>query len=221
MNGPADGKVVAGHEHFLRDNVLAMDTYANLGSIAKVLRYCCSRRSSASAGYLVVIEQASGRNMVASSIMMGPRARAIRVALGSWKQLAARRQALTRLRRDSEGHRIAECSGGRTGAPPARSYRSESRRCRARHGRVVSRTLLLPESLNGAALLEDRARQENPRHQGAGRQSGPQRAEGRATYDGAAHLEQWHSTISGGTSAISRKPFAVRRTVADNTRGSI
>jgi len=85
--------VVAGNEHFLRDNVLAMDTYANLGSIAKVLRYVLQSSILGIGGYLVVIEQASGGIMVASSIMMGRALAPIEVALGSWKQLAAARQA--------------------------------------------------------------------------------------------------------------------------------
>src|SRR5262249_30067326 len=48
--------------------------------------------------YLVVIGQASGGVMIASSIMMGRALAPIEVALGTWKQLAAARQGIARLR---------------------------------------------------------------------------------------------------------------------------
>jgi ATP-binding cassette, subfamily C, bacterial PrsD len=48
--------------------------------------------------YLVVIEQASGGIMIASSIVMGRALAPIEVALSTWKQLVAARQGIARLR---------------------------------------------------------------------------------------------------------------------------
>src|SRR5258706_14152369 len=48
--------------------------------------------------YLVVIEQASGGIMIASSIMMGRALAPIEVALSTWRQLVAARQGILRLR---------------------------------------------------------------------------------------------------------------------------
>src|SRR5437870_13241361 len=48
--------------------------------------------------YLVVADKASGGIMIASSILMGRALAPVEVALGSWKQLVAARQGLTRLR---------------------------------------------------------------------------------------------------------------------------
>jgi ATP-binding cassette, subfamily C, type I secretion system permease/ATPase len=48
--------------------------------------------------YLVVIEQASGGIMIASSIMMGRALAPIEVALSTWRQLVAARQGIVRLR---------------------------------------------------------------------------------------------------------------------------
>src|SRR5437016_3207683 len=48
--------------------------------------------------YLVVTDKASGGIMIASSIMMGRALAPVEVALGTWKQLVAARQGITRLR---------------------------------------------------------------------------------------------------------------------------
>jgi PrtD family type I secretion system ABC transporter len=48
--------------------------------------------------YLVVADKASGGIMIASSIMMGRALAPVEVALGTWKQLVAARQGITRLR---------------------------------------------------------------------------------------------------------------------------
>src|SRR3981189_2673846 len=53
--------------------------------------------------YLVVIEQASGGIMIASSIMMGRALAPIEVALANWKQLVAARQGIDRLRNVLKG----------------------------------------------------------------------------------------------------------------------
>src|SRR5215468_7541315 len=87
-----------GNDRFLEISLGAMDTHAILGSGAKVLRYILQSAMLGIGAYLVVIEQASGGIMIASSIMMGRALAPIEVALGSWKQLVAARQALARLR---------------------------------------------------------------------------------------------------------------------------
>lgn len=87
----------ANHQ-FLELNVRAMDANANLGSGAKVLRYVLQSAMLGIGAYLVVIEQASGGIMIASSIMMGRALAPIEVALGTWKQLVMARQSIVRLR---------------------------------------------------------------------------------------------------------------------------
>ncbi len=56
---------------------------------AKVLRYVLQSAILGTGAYLVVIEQASGGIMIASSIMMGRALAPIEVALSTWKQLVA------------------------------------------------------------------------------------------------------------------------------------
>jgi ATP-binding cassette, subfamily C, bacterial PrsD len=86
------------NERHLRENIRATDIYANLGSGAKVLRYVLQSGMLGIGAYLVVADKASGGIMIASSIMMGRALAPIEVALGSWKQLVAARQGITRLR---------------------------------------------------------------------------------------------------------------------------
>lgn len=86
------------NERFLQENVRAMDVQANLGSVAKLLRYVLQSAILGVGAYLVVNEQASGGIMIASSIMMGRALAPIEVALGTWKQMVAARQSVTRLR---------------------------------------------------------------------------------------------------------------------------
>jgi ATP-binding cassette, subfamily C, type I secretion system permease/ATPase len=87
-----------GNDRFLEINMRTMDTHANLGSGAKVLRYVLQSSMLGIGAYLVVIEQASGGIMIASSIMMGRALAPIEVALSTWKQLVAARQGIIRLR---------------------------------------------------------------------------------------------------------------------------
>ena len=75
-----------------------MDVHAGLGSLAKVLRYVLQSALLGIGAYLVVVEQASGGIMIASSIVMGRALAPIEVALGTWKQLVAARQGIARLR---------------------------------------------------------------------------------------------------------------------------
>ena len=86
------------NEHYLQENIRATDVYANLGSGAKVLRYILQSGMLGIGAYLVVADRASGGIMIASSIMMGRALAPVEIALGSWKQLVAARQGLTRLR---------------------------------------------------------------------------------------------------------------------------
>jgi ATP-binding cassette subfamily C protein PrsD len=86
------------NERFLQENVRATDVYANLGAGAKVLRYMLQSAMLGTGAYLVVIGQASGGIMIASSIMMGRALAPIEVALSTWKQLVAARQGIARLR---------------------------------------------------------------------------------------------------------------------------
>jgi ATP-binding cassette, subfamily C, bacterial PrsD len=86
------------NERFLQENVRVMDVQANLGSAAKVLRYMLQSAMLGVGAYLVVIEQASGGIMIASSIVMGRALAPIEVALSTWKQLMGARQGIERLR---------------------------------------------------------------------------------------------------------------------------
>src|SRR5215468_5049140 len=98
MTGRFTARWSDANERYLQQSVHVGDVYANLGSIAKVVRYILQSAILGIGAYLVVIEQASGGIMIASSIMMGRALAPIEVALGSWKQLVAARQALARLR---------------------------------------------------------------------------------------------------------------------------
>ena len=86
------------NERYLRENIRATDVYANLGSSAKVLRYVLQSGMLGIGAYLVVADKASGGIMIASSIMMGRALAPVEIALGTWKQLVAARQGITRLR---------------------------------------------------------------------------------------------------------------------------
>ena len=86
------------NERYLRENMRASDLFANLGSGAKVLRYVLQSGMLGMGAYLVVTDSASGGIMIASSIMMGRALAPVEVALSSWKQLAAARQGIARLR---------------------------------------------------------------------------------------------------------------------------
>jgi ATP-binding cassette, subfamily C, bacterial PrsD len=97
------------NERYLQQNIRATDVYANLGSGAKVLRYVLQSGLLGIGAYLVVADRASGGIMIASSIMMGRALAPIEIALGSWKQLVAARQGISRLREICKA----------TAAPPA------------------------------------------------------------------------------------------------------
>jgi PrtD family type I secretion system ABC transporter len=97
MTGRFTERWLRGNDRFLEISIRAMDTHANLGSGAKVLRYVLQSSILGIGAYLVVIEQASGGIMIASSIMMGRALAPIEVALSAWRQLVAARQGVLRL----------------------------------------------------------------------------------------------------------------------------
>jgi PrtD family type I secretion system ABC transporter len=66
--------------------------------VAKLLRYVLQSGMLGIGAYLVVVDQASGGIMIASSIMMGRALAPVEVVLGNWKQLVTARQGLARLR---------------------------------------------------------------------------------------------------------------------------
>ena len=86
------------NERYLQENIRATDVNANLGSSARVLRYVLQSSLLGIGAYLVVSDRSSGGIMIASSIMMGRALAPVEVALGSWKQLMAARQGISRLR---------------------------------------------------------------------------------------------------------------------------
>src|SRR5262249_10823688 len=86
------------NERYVREKIRATDVSATLGSGAKVLRYVLQSGMLGIGAYLVVADKASGGIMIASSIMMGRALAPVEVALGTWKQLVAARQGITRLR---------------------------------------------------------------------------------------------------------------------------
>jgi len=98
MTGRFTARWSDANERYLQQSVQVGDVYANLGSIAKVMRYILQSAILGIGAYLVVIEQASGGIMIASSIMMGRALAPVEVALANWKQLVAARQGIDRLR---------------------------------------------------------------------------------------------------------------------------
>jgi PrtD family type I secretion system ABC transporter len=98
MTGRMTERWLQANERFLRQNFVAADVYANIGAIAKVVRYALQSTILGIGAYLVIIEQASGGIMIASSIMMGRALAPIEIALSNWRQLVAARQGINRLR---------------------------------------------------------------------------------------------------------------------------
>jgi ATP-binding cassette subfamily C protein PrsD len=86
------------NEHYIHHNTRLADVYANLGAAAKVLRFVLQSAVLGVGAYLVLVEQASGGIMIASSIMMGRALAPVEIALANWKQLVAAREGISRLR---------------------------------------------------------------------------------------------------------------------------
>ena len=86
------------NEHYIQHNTRLADVHANLSAAAKVLRFTLQSAVLGVGAYLVVMEQASGGIMIASSIMMGRALAPVEVALANWKQFVAAREGINRLR---------------------------------------------------------------------------------------------------------------------------
>jgi ATP-binding cassette subfamily C protein PrsD len=86
------------NEHYVRHNMRLADVNANLGATAKILRYVLQSAVLGVGAYLVVMGQASGGIMIASSIMMGRALAPVEVALANWKQFIAAWEGIGRLR---------------------------------------------------------------------------------------------------------------------------
>ena len=97
MTGRFAARWTRANERSLQENIGVMDVYADLGSAAKVLRYILQSAILGAGAYLVVIEQASGGIIIASSIMMGRALAPVEVAIAHWKQFVAARQSINRL----------------------------------------------------------------------------------------------------------------------------
>jgi ATP-binding cassette subfamily C protein PrsD len=86
------------NESHIAETTRMRDIDADIGAVAKVLRYGLQSAILGIGAALVVAEQASGGIMIASSIMMGRALAPIEIVLGTWKQLASAREAVKRLR---------------------------------------------------------------------------------------------------------------------------
>jgi ATP-binding cassette, subfamily C, bacterial PrsD len=85
------------NETLIAETTRVRDFEADIGAVAKVLRFVLQSAILCIGAALVVGEQASGGVMIASSIMMGRALAPIEIVLGTWRQLVAARQALDRL----------------------------------------------------------------------------------------------------------------------------
>jgi len=103
MTGRFTALWVQANQSHLRQIFDVSDIYANIGAVAKVVRYILQSAILGVGAYLVIIEQASGGIMIASSIMMGRALAPIEIALSNWKQLVAARQGIGRLRDTLKG----------------------------------------------------------------------------------------------------------------------
>jgi ATP-binding cassette, subfamily C, bacterial PrsD len=97
MRARFTGKWCRLNEAYITETTRMRDVEADIGALAKVLRYTLQSAILGLGAALVVAEQASGGIMIASSIMMGRALAPIEIVLGTWKQLAAARSALDRL----------------------------------------------------------------------------------------------------------------------------
>lgn len=73
------------------------DCEADIGALAKMLRFALQSTLLAVGAALVIGDRASGGIIIASSIMMGRALAPIEIVLGTWKQLIAARGAVDRL----------------------------------------------------------------------------------------------------------------------------
>jgi PrtD family type I secretion system ABC transporter len=83
---------------YVTESLRIRDIEADLGSIAKMLRYILQSSILGLGAALVITENATAGIMIASSIMMGRALAPIELVLGTWKQFKLAREALARLR---------------------------------------------------------------------------------------------------------------------------
>ena len=82
----------------LREHMMSMDINARMAAAGKTIRYSLQSAILGIGAYLVITDRASGGIMIASSIIVGRALAPIEIAIGTWRQWVAARQALTRLR---------------------------------------------------------------------------------------------------------------------------
>jgi ABC-type protease/lipase transport system, ATPase and permease components len=208
------------NERYLQENIRATDVYANLGASAKVLRYILQSGMLGMGAYLVVADKASGGIMIASSILMGRALAPVEIALGTWKQLAAARQGLTRLRDILKATAQPPAPPVKLPVPVANYPCRISRwQPRLRHADRVGVTFSLKAG-SGLALLGASASGKTslskalvgiwPAHRGA------VRLDGARSINGATRISAGISAICRRMSACSTAPW--RRTSAASTK---
>jgi PrtD family type I secretion system ABC transporter len=85
------------NDAYIAQNIPVRDSEADIGALAKMLRFALQSTLLAVGAALVIGDRASGGIIIASSIMMSRALAPIEIVLGTWKQLIAARVALERL----------------------------------------------------------------------------------------------------------------------------
>jgi ATP-binding cassette subfamily C protein PrsD len=98
MAGRWAGQWSLANDRHIHHNTRLLDVHANLGAMAKILRFGLQSAVLGVGAYLVVADQASGGIMIASAILMGRALAPVEVALANWKQFVAAREGIGRLR---------------------------------------------------------------------------------------------------------------------------
>ena len=99
MTGRFTARWVETNERHLRQIFDVWTTMQTSEQLPRSYVTSCNRRYLGVGAYLVIVEQASGGIMIASSIMMGRALAPIEIALANWKQLVAARQGIDRFAR--------------------------------------------------------------------------------------------------------------------------
>lgn len=86
------------NNRYLLANTGATDVAANLGSAARVVRLLLQSATLGLGAYLVVKQQATGGVMIAASILASRALAPVEIAIASWRQFAASRLGVKRLR---------------------------------------------------------------------------------------------------------------------------